>query len=155
MIITNINSPEISLYASLNPYFAKAFEDIKKIIADKTEVGKYIVEEDKYFYMVQEYEAKKAEDSKFEVHEKFIDIQFIVSGVEEILFDKPERLKPGIEPKGDNVYFTMETDTFDTAVLSEGDFAIIFPGEAHAPGIRHSEDEKNIRKIVVKIRYRE
>lgn len=153
MIVTNINSPELSLYASLNPYFAKAFEDIKKIVAENTEVGKYIIEEDKYFYMVQEYEAKLPEDSKFEVHEKFIDIQYIVSGCEEIRFDKPERLKPGIEPKGDNVFYTMETDTYDTTVLTSGDFTIIFPGEAHAPGIRHNESDKNVRKIVVKIRY--
>ena len=153
MIITNINSHEISLYAGLNPYFAKAFEDIKKIVAENPEVGKYIIEEDKYFYMVQEYEAKLPEDSKFEVHEKFIDIQYVVSGCEEIRFDKPERLKPGIEPKGDNVYYTMETDTYDTTVLSAGDFAVIFPGEAHAPGIRHNETEKNVRKIVVKLKY--
>ena len=153
MILTNVNSPELSAYAQLNPYFAKAFEDIKKIIAEKTEAGKYIVEEDTYFYMVQEYEAKLLENSKYEMHEKFIDIQVILEGEEEIRFDKPENLKPGIEPKGDNVFFTIESDTCTTAVLSEGDLSIIYPGEPHAPGIRHSEEKKNIRKIVFKIKY--
>lgn len=153
MIVTNINSREVPLYAALNPYFAKAFEDMKKIVAENTEAGKYVVEEGTYFYMVQEYEAKLVENAKFEMHEKFIDIQYIIEGCEEIRYDKPERLKPGIEPKDDNVFFTMETDTYDTTVLSAGDFAIIFPGEAHAPGIRHSEEGKNIRKIVFKIKY--
>ena len=46
MVITNINSPELALYAKLHPDFARAFEDIKKILADNTEVGKYIIEED-------------------------------------------------------------------------------------------------------------
>ncbi len=153
MIITNINSPELSLYAKLNPYFATAFEDIRKIIDEKTEVGKYIIEEDKYFYMVQEYEAKDAEDSKFEMHEKFIDIQVILEGEEEIRFDVPENLKQGLPPKGDNIYFDIATDTCDTAVLSAGELAIIFPGEPHAPGIKHFEEKKNIRKIVFKIKY--
>ena len=70
-----------------------------------------------------------------------------------IRFDKPENLKPGIEPKGDNVFFAIESDTCTTAVLSEGDLSIIYPGEPHAPGIRHSEEKKNIRKIVFKIKY--
>ncbi|MBR6633547.1 MAG: YhcH/YjgK/YiaL family protein [Clostridia bacterium] len=153
MIITDIKSKELSLYAKSNPYFARAFEDIEKIIAEKTEVGKYIVEEDTYFYMVQEYEAKEPQDSKFEVHEKFIDIQVVLEGEEEIRFDLPERLKPGKEPKGDNVYYLIDSDTCDTTILSAGELAIIFPGEAHAPGIRHSEDKKNVRKIVFKIKY--
>lgn len=153
MIITNITSPELSLYAKLHPDFARAFEDIKKITAANTEAGKYIVEEDKYFYMVQEYEAKLAADAKFEMHEQFIDIQYIIEGEEEIRFDVPENLKPGLPPKGDNIFFDIETDTCDTAVLSAGEFAVIFPGEPHAPGIRHSEDKKNIRKIVFKIKY--
>ena len=153
MIISNINSPELALYAKLNPDFARAFEDIKKIEAAKTEVGKYIIEEDKYFYMVQEYEAKLVEDSKFEMHEKFIDIQYIIEGCEEIRFDVPECLKPGLPPKGDNIYFDIASDTCDTAVLTAGEFAIIFPGEPHAPGIRHNEEGKNVRKIVFKIKF--
>lgn len=153
MIITNINSPELPLYAKLNPYFARAFEDIKKIIEEKTEVGKYIVEEDTYFYMVQEYEAKELEDAKYEVHDKFIDIQVILEGEEEIRFDVEENLKPGLEPKGDNRYFKIYSDSCDISVLSAGEFAIIFPGEPHAPGIKHFDDKKNIRKIVFKIKY--
>lgn len=153
MIIANINSPELSLYTKLHPDFARAFEDIKKIIADNTEAGNYIIEEDKYFYMVQEYEAKLAANSKFEMHNKFIDIQYIIEGEEEIRFDVPEALKPGLPPKGDNVYFDIASDTCDTVVLSAGEFAIIYPGEPHAPGIRHSENKKNIRKIVFKIKY--
>ncbi len=153
MIITNVNSPELGLYAKLNPYFSAAFEDIKRIVAEKTEVGKYIIEEDKYFYMVQEYEAKELENAKFEVHEQFIDIQVVLEGEEEIRFDEPERLLPGIEPKGDNKYFKIDSDTCDIAILTAGELAIIFPGEPHAPGIKHSEENKNVRKIVFKIRY--
>ena len=50
-------------------------------------------------------------------------------------------------------FYTIESDTCTTAVLSEGDFSIIYPGEAHAPGIRHCEEKKNVRKIVFKIKY--
>ncbi len=153
MIVTNVNSKDLSLYAKLNPYFATAFEDIKKIIAEKTEVGKYIIKEDEYFYMVQEYEAKEPENAKFEVHDLFIDIQVVLEGEEEIRFDEVERLQPGIEPKGDNRYFKIDSDTCDTAILTAGELAIIFPGEPHAPGIKHSEDKKNVRKIVFKIKY--
>ncbi|MBE6701631.1 MAG: DUF386 domain-containing protein [Ruminococcaceae bacterium] len=153
MIVTNLYAPEISEYAKINPYFARAIEDTKKIIAEKTEVGKYIIEEDKYFYMVQEYEAKEVDEGKFEVHEKFIDIQVVVEGEEEMRFDKPERLLPGKEPKGDNKYFKIDSDTADKVVLTPGDFAIIYPGEAHAPGLKFSEEKKNVRKIVFKIAY--
>lgn len=153
MIVTSINAPELHEYAKMNPYFAKAFEDIGKIIAQKTEVGKYIIEEDKYFYMVQEYEAKTEENAKFEVHEKFIDIQVVLEGEEEIRFDKEENLLPGLEPKGDNRYFKIDSDTYDRYVLGAGELSIIFPGEPHAPGIRFTEDKKNVRKIVFKIAF--
>lgn len=153
MIVTNVNAPELERYAKADEYFAKAFKDINKIVKEKTPVGKYIVEEGVYFYMVQEYEAKELCDAKYEVHDEFIDIQVVLEGEEEIRFDLPERLIPGLEPKGDNRYYKIESDTCDKVVLTPGELAIIYPGEAHAPCIKTSEEKKNIRKIVFKIKY--
>ena len=153
MIVGNINDIWVENYKKAHPRFEAAFEALKKLIADGAEVGKYEIDGKNIYAMVQEYDTKPVAEKKFEIHKDYIDIQYIIEGEEEIRFDVPENLKPGLPPKGDNIFFDIATDTCDTAVLSAGEFAVIFPGEPHAPGIRHSEDKKNIRKIVFKIKY--
>ena len=44
--------------------------------------GKYAVEGEELFYVVDEYETKPVEEGRLEIHRKYMDIQYIVSGVE-------------------------------------------------------------------------
>ena len=80
MIIDKIENSE--LYKSLHPRFDKAFEFIYKTDFSQLADGKYEIENDDIFAMVQEYNTKDKTEAKLEAHQKYIDIQYIHSGVE-------------------------------------------------------------------------
>jgi biofilm protein TabA len=70
-------------YTSVHPLFAKAFEFLNTIDLNKVEAGKYEIS-DGLNYVVVEKEGMTADESisKFECHNKNIDIQLCISGKE-------------------------------------------------------------------------
>ena len=151
MIVTSINSPELDLYAGLNKYFPKAFDVIRKILANTPEDGKYVVDGDECYYMVQSYETKSPFDASFESHRQYIDIQVVISGEEIIRFESIDKLSLSKEYTPDCEKFNMNKD-YDSVRLCRGDISIIYPNEPHAPGIRAEGTDTHVRKLVVKIR---
>lgn len=150
MIIDNIKNCE--KYECVHDGFKKAFDAIKNLVAENKGVGKYEIDGKNVFAMVQEYSSKLEEDCKFEAHKKYIDIQFIISGEEKIYIGPLEGLKSKTE-------FNVESDgglfeapeNYTSAMLADGDFAIIYPDEAHAPGMALNNNSKPVRKIVAKV----
>ncbi|MBK5271988.1 MAG: YhcH/YjgK/YiaL family protein, partial [Bacteroidia bacterium] len=92
---------------------------------------------------------KEASIAKFECHNKNIDIQLCISGNEHIGW-KP-REKCVIEYGGYNEEKDVQfySDTPDMYFqLTDGQFAIFFPEDVHAPMIGESE----IKKLVIKVK---
>ena len=139
-----------SKYFSVHPLFAKAFEYINKTDWSKTEVGKYDIADGlKAIFSNGPGKTKEASIAKFECHNKNIDIQFCISGNETIGW-KP-REKCVIENGGynDEKDVQLYSDTPDMYFqLTDGQFAIFFPGDVHAPMIGEGE----IKKLVIKVR---
>ena len=81
MIVDNIGNFE--KYSALDKKFEKSFEFIKKVAAENLPADKYQLEDNGSLYaIVQEYDSKTPENAKAEGHEKYIDIQYVVSGEE-------------------------------------------------------------------------
>ena len=78
MIIDTIKN--CGLYAAGNENLKKGFEFIKEFLENPKAVGKYEIDGDNIYAIVQEYETKAP--GKFESHKKYTDIQFLVSGKE-------------------------------------------------------------------------
>ena len=142
MIITDLNSPELSLYASLNGYFAKMLEIAKEAMESPAEVGKYALDGDKAYYLMQEYDTKSVDAAKFETHKRYIDIQIVLEGAEQIRFETVDELDVMTEYNAD-----------DSVNLLKGQVAIIFPEEAHAPCVSMGDTPTHVRKMVAKILY--
>lgn len=153
MVITNINSPELKEYAKLNPYFERAFEEIKKIIECGAEDGKHVFDGDALYANLFSYQTKAVEDCAFEAHEKYIDIQVVLDGEEIVGFESVDKLtaKTEFSKEGDYIIYHLN-DTYDTVRLAKGELAIIFPKEPHAPGIAAFDNKPSeVRKLVVKV----
>ena len=152
MIISDIKSPELALYAEMNEGFAKAFEMVKKIFAEGIEDGKHIIDGDKLYVNVMTYVPKSAELSCFEAHKKYVDIQVILEGEEIIGFESADELEITKEyaADGDCMLYALN-DRYDGVRVKAGEFAIIFPEEPHAPGIAASDTPAKLRKAVVKV----
>lgn len=118
-----------------------------KALAD----GAYPILGDDVIANVQSYTTSPAEARKFEAHDKYFDIQFMVEGQEFFGVCHREGLKL-CEAKPDNdVYFFEEPEFSGQVLLREGDLIVVEPEEAHKPRCAVGEPMK-VKKVVVKVK---
>lgn len=87
----------------------------------------------------------------FEAHKKYIDVQYIVRGMERIRWASLDRVSQVREEysKGNDIAFYEGDAQFDFT-LTKGTFLLLTPEDAHLPGLC-AEKEISVRKIVFKI----
>ncbi len=131
----------------------KAFAFLRAHNLKDMEIKRYDILGDTVYAPVSEYTSKREEEGKFEVHRKYIDIQYVINGEEKIgvapLSNRKETVVPYDESK-DIEFMTVTDSTYHKATPEN--FFIFFPSEIHKPGIRLTEDSTLVRKIVVKVK---
>lgn len=138
-------------YEKMSPLIARALKIAAQTDFEKLQDGKYAVDSDKLFYIVQRYKTKPPTD-KIEAHRKYIDIQFLAKGSERIGYAPTNSLKQAVEydPQKEVEFFRAQGNmTFLN--MTEGYFAIFCPSDAHMPGCQMNESQE-VLKIVFKIR---
>ena len=150
MIISNINDQMIENYKKLHPRFEKAFTALKELAAGNPDIGRYDIDGDNIYAMVQEYETKPSAEKKFEIHKEYIDIQYIISGEEIIGYESLDKLTPIADYAPDAQLFFMNQE-YDKIKFASGELTLLFPNEPHAPGVAVNDVPSTVRKIVVKI----
>jgi YhcH/YjgK/YiaL family protein len=152
MIVVKLNDKNLSGYANVHPRFEAAFAALKDFVTNERENGRYEIDGDNIFVMVQSYTPKMmSAETKFETHRDYIDIQYMLKNGEKMCYQREEEMTAVSEYKPD-VQFFAQTESFDTLYIDEGELAIFFPEEAHAPGLAQSEDQPGVKKIIVKVR---
>ena len=149
MIIDTIQNA--SKYFSVHPLFAKAFDFIKNTDLANTEPGKYEMGDPglKAIFSNKDGMTADASVSKFECHDKHIDIQLCISGVEQMGWKPREKCTTengGYNEEKDVQLYNEQPDMFFQ--LTDGQFAIFFPEDVHAPMI----GEGPIKKLVIKVK---
>ena len=135
-----------ALYESVHPLFPAAFAFLREAMKEKKEVGRYELEGGA-FALVQSYDTKRAEDCKIEAHKKFIDVQCVLKGKE--LFGVADLSGQTMyEDKFEEKDVAFYKGEVDLLTLTDGDFAIVFPEDAHRP---QQGDGSRVEKVVVKI----
>jgi biofilm protein TabA len=147
MILDNIKN--CKKYEALNRNFEKAFEFLKREDLGDLPVGKYEIDGENVFAMVQEYETKDLENAKYEAHRKYIDIQYLIEGTENMGYASMNKLEVASIYSEENDFMLL-TGNPRLILLNEGEFFILFPEDAHMPGIFHKE-RKKVKKVVVKV----
>lgn len=141
-----------SKYSSLHPLFAKAFAYINSTDLVNTPIGKYDIADGLKAIFSDKAGMSAAESiAKFECHDKNIDIQLCISGKETIGW-KPRNNctapKGEYNPEKDVSFFNDVPDMYFQ--LTNGQFAIFYPEDVHAPMI--AVDDNTIRKLVIKVK---
>ena len=115
--------------------------------------GKYEVDGENLFYIVDEYETKPVQEGRLEIHRKYLDIQYIVSGEECIGFAPLEGLteESPYDGKRDLAFYEYEP-TMSRLFMKQGMFVIFWPNEPHMPCRRIGSTSEKVKKIVVKVR---
>jgi YhcH/YjgK/YiaL family protein len=150
MIIDKIENAD--LYKALSPGIAKGLELIKDAAIAAQENGKYEVDGDNLFYMIQRYPTKNKEDALFEAHKNYIDIQAIIDGEESIGYALTETLGEVVQPYKPDVTKYADPSVFTEVKLAKGMFAIFYPDDAHKPCYDFYPEKSNVHKLVVKIK---
>ena len=134
------------LYKGVNPGFPAAFAFLKEAIAEAKDVGRYELGGG-VFALVQSYDSKPADACKIEAHKKYIDIQCVLKGRE--LFGVADLSTQTLyEDKFEEKDVAFYHGEVDLLTLTDGDFVIVFPEDAHRP---QQGDGSHVEKVVVKV----
>jgi YhcH/YjgK/YiaL family protein len=110
------------------------------------ENGRYDIIKDEVFAIVQDYQTK--DEGKLEGHRKYIDIQYIVKGIEKIGFATKVNQQPVTDYDNDIEFYDDRADMF--IPMRENDFAIFYPQDLHMPCIKFNSNDY-VKKVVVKV----
>lgn len=147
MVVDKISNA--ALYYSISERIEKALKFLQGLnggsIEDRVEI-----DGDDVFAFPGAYTSRPHSESVWEAHKDFIDVQYIVDGNECIGY---EYIK--------NLNVTQEYDEKTDALLLEGDgtmvkcgagtFMILYPEDAHMPGVQDNEPCE-MKKVIVKVR---
>lgn len=138
-------------YDFSNSMFRIAFEFLKRPDLAALEPGRYELGEGVYANVLH-YNSKNWEDSRWEAHKRFFDIQYIAEGQEYMgvcNIDVCREIETPYNPEKD-IMFYKEPEDYGKVVLNAGEFIIVGPEDVHKPSVRVHESRPNI-KVVVKV----
>ena len=140
------------LYAGLSAKIKRGLEVLKDGKLSTKKDGRYEVDGDNLYYIVQRYTTKPIKEGRLEAHKKYIDIQFAAEGEEMIGHCSLGQLnveEPYDEAK--DVVFYETPEKINTVKLSKEMFCILFPQDGHMPGCQLTGPSE-VLKAVVKVK---
>jgi len=138
-------------YETLHRGFAAAFEFLRrKDLADLSN-GKHEIVDDLVYVLISREEGRNGV-GRLESHQRYIDVQYVVSGDERIGWRAIEGLKPETDYEtARDIQFFQDEPAFWFDV-KPGEFAIFLPTDAHAPLAGRGAIHKAVVKVAVEYR---
>ena len=135
-------------YYGISERIKAGFEWIKNNDLKNLPDGRYEIS-DKIYANLQSYQTK--DDAPYEGHRDYIDIQYMVSG-EELsgVTDYSNCTTTEEYNKEKDIEFLKCNAEEHFYKISEGEFFVFFPHDAHKPAIK-VEKNKNVKKVIVKV----
>ncbi|HEY5997443.1 MAG TPA: YhcH/YjgK/YiaL family protein [Candidatus Deferrimicrobiaceae bacterium] len=135
-------------YDGLHGDFRRAFAFLAETDLSALPAGRCGIDGDRLFAIVSEGPGRSREGAELEIHARYIDIQYVVSGTDEMGWKPSSRcLAPCVpyDPDKDIGFFSDAPDAW--VAVPAGAFAVFFPEDAHLPLVSRGV----IRKVVVKV----
>ena len=114
------------------------------------ETGRHEIDNSDVFAIVSTYKTKSQEESLWEAHRQYIDIQAMIEGSERIGHAPIDTLNI-TQPYDPAKDITALRGSGDMFILKPGMFAIFYPTDAHMPGVC-ADGNQQVKKIVIKVR---
>lgn len=152
MIIDDLRNAET--YRTVHPLFWQGMEYLRTFDI-KTPKGRYELDGDRLFALVQHYQTKLPAEKRFESHQLYADVQYVARGAERLWYFPREGLQPRTDYEAaKDVQFHAEPAGGELPVrLKAGGFAVLYPHDGHKPGCVDEKPDEVI-KVVLKIRLR-
>lgn len=139
-------------YDYLKDKFKTAYEFLKREDLAELPVGAISLDGNDVVAHIQHYSTVDAKTIKFETHDKFFDIQFVISGKEKFGVVNRSGLIPAGEYNEQNdICFYEEPEVSGSVLLLPGDYVVVAPEDAHKPRCSTGVPTE-VKKVVVKVR---
>ena len=139
-------------YLSINKHLPAAFDALLAIAETEFVSGKYVIEGENIFINAAIYTTHSVNESQMEAHRKYMDVMFMLSGEECILISTVEKASDCLRAYNsqEDVLFAKIPDIYSQFILSKGCIAVLFPEDAHAPGVAISAPSC-VKKLIAKV----
>lgn len=140
----------IALYKGMHPKLDIAIEDILSRDLASCPCGERIDVSGGVFFSVADVALKERAESRWECHDEYIDLQYVLSGdAETIEYGYRGDISPWDKNPNGDIYFSEDDKLRLPVSLEAGFFAVFFPQDAHRPA--QGEKGRQSRKVVYKI----
>ena len=141
-------------YRSVGPRVSAALNYLRRTDFSKLSEGRHELEGDRLFAIVQRYRTKPLREARWEAHRKYLDVQYVVEGIERMGYlSRADELpvRGPYDPEKDLVFYDVRGDLFE---VNAGGFAIFGPQDIHAPGLAAGDPPVagEVLKVVMKCR---
>lgn len=136
-------------YHANQAYWDKAFAFMKETDLATVKPGRYPIDGENVYASITEAPTRELDSSKFEAHQKYVDLQYVIKG-KELIGVAPLSTLTVINPydASKDIGFHAGEGKYYEAL--PGTFFIFFPKNAHRPGLK----VKNlgvVKKLVIKV----
>lgn len=137
---------------SFNDRLAAAIKYLSETDLASLEIGRHDINEGLYL-LRQSYNSKPSDACRFETHEKYVDIQWIISGEEAIEVTAREGavVTEAYNPERDVQFYATPTAPVSRVVVKAGCYMTLFPDMVHRAGLAEGASVP-IEKVVAKVR---
>lgn len=138
-----------ALYEPLNPHFATAFAFLRRADLAQLAEGRHEVAGDAVYAVVAKGPGRNPRDARLETHDRYIDIQYVIKGIDTIGWKARQDLQHPVEeadPRNDVAFYADEPTAW--SAIGPGALGIYFPQDAHMPMISDS----HLHKVIMKVR---
>jgi len=135
-------------YNQLHPLFASAFNYLGTTNLAAIDSGRFNIEGDNLIAIFSKGPGRERASAKLECHRHYIDIQYIISGNDEMGWKPLRDCKQPVSEFNTEKDIQFFNDTPESWVIAPtGAFCLFFPEDAHAPLVSSGL----IHKVVLKI----
>lgn len=126
---------------------------LSELDINNIKLGKRVLS-DCIYVNIEEYNTKDIEVASFESHDKYIDIQLLLKGSENIYYASRDNLsvKVPYDETRDIAFYSASIQGYPCIKLDGTNFMMIYPHEAHAPQVSINGLTQKVLKVVVKIK---
>ena len=140
---------DLNTYKGLSERIDKAIDYILNL-DESIAPGKYEIDGKDVYVSIIEKETSSMDNFKFEAHKNYLDLQYIISGGEIMVYAPVSDCEVITEYNAEKDVYFLNGDKRSEMKLSAGEFYLVHPFDAHAPGKGY--ETMNFKKAVVKIK---
>jgi biofilm protein TabA len=151
MIVTTLEN--LSHHMAMTPSMQKAIDYLKSTHPADLQPGQVELDGKNVYVMIQTYETRPiTPEVRLEAHREYIDIQYVACGIELMGWAHIDAIQnpTAYNAEKDVCYGTLPANDMSLVQVAEGQAAIFYPEDAHAPKLAASKPAAVV-KIVVKV----